>query len=261
MLTKGHFINELKRNPNANSEIRELCKELVKKWKEDISPPASAADVNKTSAPSSVASPSESGESTTIERTVTSDKLYFSSKRDKGISDRSNLMLVRDRCVEMLYAALATGSTKGRVLPLTVIDGNMILEMALTIENITQSRHEDNQNQYKARIRSLVSNLKDKKNHLRLDILKGKISPEDFAGMTTTEMMSSQRKQEVEEARKASMFEAVAATQTHATTDMFKCGKCHQRKTTYYQMQTRSADEPMTTFVTCVNCDNRWKFC
>lgn len=33
------------------------------------------------------------------------------------------------------------------------------------------------------------------------------------------------------------------------------------RKTTYYQMQTRSADEPMTTFVTCVNCGNRWKFC
>jgi transcription elongation factor S-II len=30
---------------------------------------------------------------------------------------------------------------------------------------------------------------------------------------------------------------------------------------TYYQLQTRSADEPMTTFVTCVNCDNRWKFC
>jgi transcription elongation factor S-II len=26
------------------------------------------------------------------------------------------------------------------------------------------------------------------------------------------------------------------------------------------QMQTRSADEPMTTFVTCVNCGNKWKF-
>ena len=46
-----------------------------------------------------------------------------------------------------------------------------------------------------------------------------------------------------------------------ATTDQFQCGKCRQRKTQYYQMQTRSADEPMTTFVTCVNCGNRWKFC
>ncbi len=40
---------------------------------------------------------------------------------------------------------------------------------------------------------------------------------------------------------------------------IFKCGRCKSLKTTYYQMQTRSADEPMTTFVTCTNCFNRWK--
>ena len=36
----------------------------------------------------------------------------------------------------------------------------------------------------------------------------------------------------------------------------FKCGKCKTMKTTYTQAQTRSADEPMTTFVTCLNCGN-----
>jgi DNA-directed RNA polymerase subunit M/transcription elongation factor TFIIS len=41
----------------------------------------------------------------------------------------------------------------------------------------------------------------------------------------------------------------------------FKCGKCKSYKTTYTQAQTRSADEPMTTFVTCMNCENKWKFC
>ena len=45
-----------------------------------------------------------------------------------------------------------------------------------------------------------------------------------------------------------------------ASTDEFKCYKCKQRKCTYYQLQTRSADEPMTTFVTCLNCGNKWKF-
>lgn len=40
---------------------------------------------------------------------------------------------------------------------------------------------------------------------------------------------------------------------------LFKCGKCKSKKTTYYQMQTRSADEPMTTFITCMECANRWK--
>jgi len=44
-------------------------------------------------------------------------------------------------------------------------------------------------------------------------------------------------------------------------TNMFKCGKCKERNCTYFQMQTRSADEPMTTFVTCLTCSNRWKFC
>ena len=42
---------------------------------------------------------------------------------------------------------------------------------------------------------------------------------------------------------------------------IFRCAKCRQNNCIYYQYQTRSADEPMTTFVTCLNCDNRWKFC
>lgn len=39
------------------------------------------------------------------------------------------------------------------------------------------------------------------------------------------------------------------------------CSGCKRKtKCDYYQMQTRSADEPMTTFVTCLECDKRWKF-
>ena len=44
-----------------------------------------------------------------------------------------------------------------------------------------------------------------------------------------------------------------------ASTDNFKCWKCKSNKCTYYQLQTRSADEPMTTFVNCLDCGNRWK--
>ena len=44
-----------------------------------------------------------------------------------------------------------------------------------------------------------------------------------------------------------------------ASTDTFKCRKCHSNKCTYYQAQTKSADEPMTTFVSCIDCGNRWK--
>lgn len=41
----------------------------------------------------------------------------------------------------------------------------------------------------------------------------------------------------------------------------FYCSGCKKKsKCDYYQLQTRSADEPMTTFVTCLECDRRWKF-
>lgn len=45
-----------------------------------------------------------------------------------------------------------------------------------------------------------------------------------------------------------------------ATTDIFTCKKCKKKKCTFYQLQTRSADEPMTTFVNCLVCGNTWKF-
>lgn len=43
-------------------------------------------------------------------------------------------------------------------------------------------------------------------------------------------------------------------------TDAHTCGRCHKNQCTDYQLQTRSADEPMTTFVTCLNCGLRWRF-
>jgi DNA-directed RNA polymerase subunit M/transcription elongation factor TFIIS len=38
----------------------------------------------------------------------------------------------------------------------------------------------------------------------------------------------------------------------------YKC-KCGSNKTYFYQLQTRSSDEPMTTFITCIKCGNKWK--
>jgi DNA-directed RNA polymerase subunit M/transcription elongation factor TFIIS len=39
-------------------------------------------------------------------------------------------------------------------------------------------------------------------------------------------------------------------------TDLYKCGHCGERKCKAVQIQTRSADEPMTNFVTCMECWN-----
>ena len=42
-------------------------------------------------------------------------------------------------------------------------------------------------------------------------------------------------------------------------TDMFLCKRCGKRECTYYEMQTRSADEPMTIFITCLACGKHWR--
>jgi len=72
-------------------------------------------------------------------------------------------------------------------------------------------------------------------------------------------MASEERKNLDFQINEQNLKSARAAQDNQAETDQFKCGKCKQRKCKYYQLQTRSADEPMTTFVTCVNCGNRWK--
>lgn len=41
--------------------------------------------------------------------------------------------------------------------------------------------------------------------------------------------------------------------------DFFKCKRCGKSRTRYWEMQTRSADEPMTIFIRCLNCGKEWR--
>ena len=53
--------------------------------------------------------------------------------------------------------------------------------------------------------------------------------------------------------------QVIYETRTDMGTDLFHCGRCGGKNCSYYQLQTRSADEPMTTFVTCLICGKKWK--
>ena len=114
---------------------------------------------------------------------------------------------------------------------------------------------------YLNKYRSIFANLNTQShvcnNTLLQKINNGDIPAHAIAAMNDREMFPQKWKKLIEDKikRDNNMYKENLA----AATDEFKCYKCKKRQCTYYQMQTRSADEPMTTFVTCLNCGNNWK--
>lgn len=78
------------------------------------------------------------------------------------------------------------------------------------------------------------------------------ISEADPYGLFEARWYDSIVAQQVREKRQLEGNKAMA-------TDRFLCSRCHKRECTYYEMQTRSADEPMTIFITCLNCGKHWR--
>jgi transcription elongation factor S-II len=109
---------------------------------------------------------------------------------------------------------------------------------------------------YIDRLRTVYTNLQ-KNNELLENIKTKKIRADVFAFMTHQEMKPAHWKKMID--AKKLRDENKYAPEIYANTDTFTCRKCKSNRCSYYQLQTRSADEPMTTFVTCIDCGNRWK--
>ena len=110
---------------------------------------------------------------------------------------------------------------------------------------------------YADKLRSIMMNLRDTTNNLLIRLKQKEYKPHEIAFMNHQEFYPSKWKTLIDEkiARDKSKYEDSAS----GATDEFKCPRCKQRKCSFYQMQTRSADEPMTTYVTCLNCGKNWK--
>lgn len=160
----------------------------------------------------------------------------------------------RDKCLEMLVNALMTDQPEGQS------PDELIINTAQSIERCLYNEFKSTTANYKSKFRSKYLNLKDKNNPtLRSGLISGMITPDRFIAMSSAEMASDERRRINSMIAEQNLLNSQMAKDNAAETDQFKCGRCNQRKCKYYQMQTRSADEPMTTFVTCVNCGNRWR--
>ena len=85
----------------------------------------------------------------------------------------------------------------------------------------------------------------------------GKVTFNDLCGMSPYDLFETRWKEsfELQQIREKRQLEGNKSM----ATDQFLCGRCHKRECTYYEMQTRSADEPMTIFINCLNCGKHWR--
>jgi len=88
---------------------------------------------------------------------------------------------------------------------------------------------------------------------------KKKLLSQDIISHEAAEYTREELNPDVWGRLKAEALAKLTAKKEVTEDGMFKCNRCKSMKTVYYQMQTRSADEPMTTYVTCTDCNARWK--
>ena len=108
---------------------------------------------------------------------------------------------------------------------------------------------------YLQKLKIILYNLKNET--ILNNLKKKKIKAHELAFMTHQTLRPDIWNSMIEE--KKIKDENKFSLKLEASTDDFTCHKCKSKKCSYYQLQTRSADEPMTTFVTCLNCNARWK--
>jgi DNA-directed RNA polymerase subunit M/transcription elongation factor TFIIS len=84
------------------------------------------------------------------------------------------------------------------------------------------------------------------------------LTPTEFVDSTAVDLNPKRWKEMIQKI--IDKEKAMYSKKSTASIFMF-CSSCKKKtRCDYYQLQTRSADEPMTTFVTCLECDKRWKF-
>jgi DNA-directed RNA polymerase subunit M/transcription elongation factor TFIIS len=109
---------------------------------------------------------------------------------------------------------------------------------------------------YKQRLLSVLFNIKNNP-----DLIK-KVKPKDLETLTSGQMWPEgpwgQTERKLRE--KETAMQMANAKNDDAYEGILTCPKCKSKKTSYFQLQTRSADEPATNFCNCL-CGHRWRFC
>ncbi|KAK0656611.1 transcription factor S-II, central domain-containing protein [Cercophora newfieldiana] len=228
---------------HANRDIARVAGEIVQKWKKNVD---AAKDAKKKK--EATASPAPAGSSMSKPYEGDTEKRHF--KLDKVDTKRTHSDS-RNNSIGLLYNGLAYQNRESV---------EEVVARAVEVEEACFTAFKGETAQYRAKLRTLFTCLKRKDNaKLRQRVLLGEIPAGRFVVMTDKELASDEQRAKDEELQKENMKKAQVPMAEKSISDALKCGKCGQKKVSYSQAQTRSADEPMTTFCECTVCGNRWK--
>lgn len=266
----GKQVNQL-RTKIDDREIKQSMRNLIKKWKtlssttEEDDRPGRQDSNQSTNNQNSNSNNYESNNSNTNNTSNPAQESHnnnHSNNKDKT-EDKGSVYVTpidycgdpnRDKARDLIGKALRS--------KFPVAMHSNCNRCAVSLEKGLDELYGNNLKKFKLQLMSKISNLKDDKNpSLRESLINQQISGLELAKMTPADMASDELKAKNEKFKKENLLEHQVAVNQGTETEMFQCGKCKQKKCTYTQLQTRSSDEPMTTFVYCMHCGNRWKFC
>lgn len=114
---------------------------------------------------------------------------------------------------------------------------------------------------YLDKTRSIYANMKStsylENTRLIARMRDGEFVPHEIPFMRPDNLFPERWKEILDE--KLRRDEVVFQEKPAAMTNQFKCGRCKKNECIYQELQLRSCDEPVTLFVTCLNCGNRWR--
>ena len=115
---------------------------------------------------------------------------------------------------------------------------------------------------YASRGRMIIANMDPKSYVGNVDLAdrvvdKHECLPHEVAFMSADRMFPQRWKRALEVKQQRDAY--ISNPQPAAVTDQFRCNRCRQHQCTYYELQTRSCNEPASIFMQCLVCHNRWR--
>jgi transcription elongation factor S-II len=241
-----------------------LAKSLVKKWKEIARANDKANPITK-----STTAPTPSRKSKDSNTNPSNPDLI-------GDPEWKKLPPLRRNIVTKLHSLFEL--SRDDMVQSAGVNEEAFREMTVSCASEIEQAIEDtlgkkDRSAYTEKSRSLCFNLK-KNSQLRANLLMGSTSADELVTMSSDELATSAkaeaRNAEIQKLRDSRLLDWEQQNESKInemcgikgdllSASLFTCSRCKSVKTTSTQKQTRSADEPMTVFVLCLNCGKRWK--